>query len=118
MTFDIIGLCRDEPGAEETIEALLVAGPELLVAEQAEDGVTQLHHPDGRPLVVIEDIRLVRVAGEAQRLLGLDAEVEVPHPVWWVECRTRDDDEEAETVARAFIGALVERTGGLSWSNR
>lgn len=118
MTFDIIGLCRDEPDAEATIEALLAAGPELLVADLADSGVTRLHHADGRPLVVIEDIRLVRVPGEAQRLLGIDAETEVPHPVWWVESRARDDDPEAEAVARTFIRALLERTGGLSWSNR
>ncbi|AGM08737.1 hypothetical protein [Amycolatopsis keratiniphila] len=118
MTFDIIGLCERQPDAATTIEALLAAGPDLLVADQAENGVTRLLRSDGRPLVIIEDIRQVQVPGEAHRLLGIDAETEVPNPVWWVESRARDDDPEAEAVARAFTRALVERTGGLSWSNR
>ncbi|RSN16383.1 hypothetical protein DMC63_22840 [Streptomyces sp. WAC 05977] len=118
MTFDIIGLCVERPDPVTAVESVLpLAGG--LTASTVEGGpVAQLRHPDGRLLLSIEDARLVRVPGEARRLLGIGDEVEVPHPVWWVESRAPEGDPEAESVARAFTEALVGGTGGLSWSSR
>ncbi|WP_409490070.1 hypothetical protein [Amycolatopsis sp. cmx-11-12] len=116
MTFDIIGLCRDEPGPATVLPALAAAGQELLADIQDEQPLIRLLHPDGRLMTTVEDVRLVRVPDEVRRLLGVGADV--PHPVWWVEIWAPGDDPEAETVARAFTTALVTGTGGLSWSNR
>ncbi|GDY33527.1 hypothetical protein [Gandjariella thermophila] len=116
MTFDIVALCREQPGPEATISAMLAAGPELRVNTVEHADLVQLYHDDGRLLVTTEGARLVQVPGEARRLLGIDAEV--PHPVWWVESRAPGHDPEAEAVARRFTRALLARTGGMSWSNR
>lgn len=118
MTFDIIGLCREQPEPATTLAALQAAGPELYVDLMEEQPLVQLYHPDGRLMMSIEDARLVQVPGEVQRVLGIGPEVGVPHPVWWVESWAPGDDPEAEAVARAFTTALVAMTGGLSWSNR
>ncbi|MEV6906871.1 hypothetical protein [Amycolatopsis sp. NPDC051071] len=118
MTFDIIGLCRDEPGPETVIPALAAAGEELLADFRDEQPLIRLHHPDGRLMTTLEDVHLVRTDGEVRRLLGIGADVEAPHPVWWVEVWAPGDDPEAEATARAFTTALVAGTGGLSWSNR
>ncbi|AUI61008.1 hypothetical protein [Amycolatopsis sp. BJA-103] len=116
MTFDIIGLCADRPDPATALESVLPLNGGLTASTVEGGPVVQLRHPDGRLLVSIEDPRLVRVPGEARRLLGV--EIEVPHPVWWVESRAPDEDPEAEAVARAFTEALVGGTGGLSWSSR
>ncbi|OXM45633.1 hypothetical protein [Amycolatopsis alba] len=118
MTFDIIGLCREEPGPATVVPALAAAGGELRADIRDEPPLIRLLHPDGRLLTTVEDVHLVRVEGEARRLLGIGEDVEVPHPVWWVEVWAPGDDPEAETAARAFTTALVAGTGGLSWSNR
>ena len=114
MTFDVVGLCRREPGSGAVAAAILAASPGAQVDFDADRQLIRLHRPDGRPLLTIESARLVRVPGEARRLLGVD----VPDPVWWVESRAPDEDPEAEAVARAFTAALVAATGGRSWSSR
>jgi hypothetical protein len=118
MTFDIIGLCTRQPDPEATLQAMLVAGPRLHVDALEEQQVVQLYHPDGRLLLTTEGARLVQVPGEVRRLLTIGDDVEVPHPVWWVESRAPTGDPEAEAVARAFTQALVAQTGGVSWSSR
>jgi hypothetical protein len=118
MTFDIIGLCARQPDPEATLAAMLAAGPDLHVDALEQQQLVQLYHADGRLLLTNEGARLVQVPGEVRRLLGIGEEVELPHPVWWVESRAPGADPEAEAVARNFTKALVARTGGLSWSNR
>jgi hypothetical protein len=118
VTFDIVGLCRREPDPSAVFAAMLAAGPDLGVDSVGEQHLMRLHDPGGRVLLTTEGARLVRIPGEARRVLGLGPEVDVPHPVWWVESRAPDGDPEAEAVARAFTGALVAWTGGVSWSNR
>jgi hypothetical protein len=118
VTFDIIGLCASQPDPGATLQAMLAAGSDLHVDTLEEQQLVQLYHPDGRLLLTTEGARLVQVPGEVRRLLGIGDEVEVPHPVWWVESRAPGGDPEAEAVARTFTQALVARTGGLSWSNR
>lgn len=118
MTFDIIGLCRDEPGPATVLPALAAAGEELLADFRDEPPLIRLLHPDGRLMATVEDVHLVRVHGEARRVLGIGDDVDVPHPVWWVEVHAPEGDPEAETVARMFTTVLVAGTGGLSWSNR
>lgn len=116
MTFDIVALCQNQPDAAITLAAMQQAGSELRVDTVEHAQLVQLYHPDGRLLLTIEGARLVQVAGEVQRLLGITEGV--PHPVWWVESRAPGADPEAEAVARRFTHALVALTGGMSWSNR
>ncbi len=114
MTFDVIALCRREPGPEAVVAALLTAGEGSFVDFDADRQLIGVRHPGGRRLLTVESARLVRVPGEVDRLLGLD----VPSPVWWVEGRAPDDDVEAEAVARTFAEALAVATGGRPWSSR
>lgn len=116
MTFDIVALCRQQPDPAVTLAAMREAGRGLRVDTIEHAQLVQLYHPDGRLLLTIEGARLVQVAGEVQRLLGVADGV--PHPVWWVESRAPGADREAEAVARRFTHTLVAATGGMSWSNR
>lgn len=116
MTFDIVALCREQPDGALTLAAMRQAGPQLRVDTVEHAQLVQLYHPDGRLLLTIEGARLVQVAGEVHRLLGVAEGV--PHPVWWVESRAPGADREAEAVARRFTHALVAATGGVSWSSR
>jgi hypothetical protein len=116
VTFDIIALCREQPDAAIALAAMQVAGAKLRVDTIEHAHLVQLYHPDGRLLLTTEGPRLVQVAGEVQRLLGITEGV--PYPAWWVESRAPGGDREAEAVARRFTHALVTATGGVSWSNR
>jgi hypothetical protein len=116
VTFDIVALCREQPDAAIALAAMQVAGPQLRVDTIDHAHLVQLYHPDGRLLLTTEGPRLVHVAGETQRLLGITEDV--PHPVWWVESRAPGGDREAEAVVRRFTHALLAATGGVSWSNR
>ena len=93
MTFDIIALCRKQPGPTATVAAMLAAGPDPRVHRDAQ--LSQLYHDDGR-------------------LLGMHSDV--PNPLWWVESRAPGHDRDAE--AGRFTATLVASTGGASWSNR
>ncbi|WP_433117184.1 hypothetical protein [Micromonospora sp. CA-246542] len=119
MTFDTVALCRAEPDAAAMLGALLAAGSELKMDTVEAVGLVQLFDPvDGRLLLSVEAARLVRVPGEARRLLGLAPADDVPEPAWWVEGRAPGADPEAADVARRFTAALVEITGGLTWEGR
>ncbi|MEV1108103.1 hypothetical protein [Micromonospora sp. NPDC049751] len=119
MTFDTVALCRAEPDAAAMLGALLAAGSELKMDTVEAVGLVQLFDPlDGRLLLSVEAARLVRVPGEARRLLGLAPADDVPEPVWWVESRAPGADPQAADVARRFTAALVEITGGLTWESR
>lgn len=115
MTFDIVALCREQPGPAATVSAMQAAGPQLRVNTIEQAGLVQLYHDDGRLLMTTEGARLVQVPGEVERLLGIVDDV--PHPVWWVETRAPGHDQEAEATARRYTHALVAATGGM-WSNR
>lgn len=114
MTFDVVGLCRREPGADTLVSAIRAASALSDVDVDEARLLFRIRHPEGRVLLSIEGARLIRVPGEVRRLLGVD----VSPPVWWVESRAPEDDEEAEAVARAFTTALIAATGGTSWSSR
>lgn len=118
MTFDIVGLCAGQPDPETHLRAMLAAGPDLHVDTLEDQQLVLLYHRDGRLLLTIEGARLVQVPGEVRRLLGIGEEIDVPHPVWWVESRAPGGDPEAQEVARRFTQTLVAATGGLSWSSR
>lgn len=115
MTFDIVALCRDQPGPGELIAAMRAAGAQLRVNTIEESKLIQLYREDGRLLLSTEGARLVQVPGEAQRLLGVS---DAPHPAWWVETHAPGRDPEAEAAARSFTGALIAASGGVSWSTR
>ncbi len=116
MSADVVALCVQQPDVQAVLSALLAAGPQLRVQPVQRGGLVQLCDDDGRPLVAIEGPTLVQVPGEAQRLL--DAAVDVPSPVWWVETRDPGGHPEAAAIARRLADALVEATGGRVWSSR
>ncbi len=120
MTFDTVALCRTEPDAAALLGALLVAGSELKMDTVEAAGLVQLFDPgDGRLLLTVETTRLVRVPGEAERLLDLSSDLDAgPDPVWWVESRAPGDDPQAAEVARRFTAELVAIAGGLTWTSR
>lgn len=117
MTADVIALCRREPDADAILAALGAAGPGLRVRPIEHAGLIQLCGGDGRALVTIEGPLLVRVAGEADRILGPGSGA--PHPAWWVEARAPSGGPAASPggreIARGFAEALVAATGGCTW---
>lgn len=127
MTADFIALCRNEPDIGVTLAALAAAAPELRVRPIEQAMLLEVCDDDGRALVTIESPLLVRVPGEAARLLGPG--VDAPHPAWWVEARATDgtapgggadDDDRGDgrAVARRFVEALAAATDGCTWPGR
>lgn len=116
MTYDIVVLCARPPDAGTMLAALRACGPELLVGVVERGALVQLCDAQERPLLTVDGGRLVLVPGEAQRLLGFDADV--PEPAWWVEARAVRWTPDAARIARRFAAALLSVTGGVSWSSR
>jgi len=116
VTYDVVVLCERQPDAGATLGAFRACGPSLLVNVIDRGALVQLCDAQERPLVTVEGARLVLVPGEAQRLLGIEAEL--PHPVWWVEARAVRSAPDAPRIARRFAAALLSVTGGVSWSSR
>lgn len=115
MTFDAVALCRDMPGPEIMLGAMLAAGGDLHVCSDLLGAVVLLDDL-ARPVLRVEGPRLVHTPGEAQRLLGIT--LEVPQPAWWVEVYAPDQDADAAAAARRVVMGLVELAGGCSWSTR
>lgn len=114
MTKDVIVLTERMPDNWTMLAGLLAGGPDLELRTAGNDAVIQLCDGAGRPLVSIEAPFLVRVPGEAARLLG-DGAPEQDGPVWWVEARASTAVEEAEKVAGIFAGRLAHRLQGQVW---
>lgn len=115
MTKDVIALTRDMPDPLSVLAGLLAGGPDKLAGTTADDAVVQLCDEEGRPLVSVEAPVFVRVAGEAERLLGAEAP---PVPFWWTEARATTGVEEAEALAGAFAARVASLTGGTVWPAR
>ncbi|MEV0322090.1 DUF6177 family protein [Streptomyces sp. NPDC050658] len=114
MTKDVIALTPKMPDINTLLAGLFAGGPDLGIGSVAEGAVVQLCTPNGRPLVSVESPLLVRVPGEAQRLLG--AEVAAPDgPFWWTEARATTALEEGERLAGSFAGRLAAVLGGTVW---
>jgi hypothetical protein len=117
MTFDTVALCRAEPDPPALLGALVAVGSDLKIDTVEDAGLIQLFDPgDGRLLLTVETSRLVQVAGEAERLLGVPLPFD--GPVWWVESRAPSGDPRAAELARRFSSELVAITGGQAWAGR
>ncbi|MFH8368739.1 DUF6177 family protein [Streptomyces sp. NPDC018031] len=114
MTKDVIVLTERMPDIWTMLAGLLAGGPELEVRTAADDAVIQLCDEAGRPLVSVETPFLVRVPGEAARLLGDGAPAQ-SGPVWWVEARASTAVEDAERIAGVFAGRLAHQLQGRVW---
>ncbi|WP_431043427.1 DUF6177 family protein [Streptomyces sp. P1-3] len=114
MTKDVIVLTERMPDTWALLAGLLAGGPDLHVQSAGDDAVIQLCDDHGRPLVSIETPFLVRVPGEAARLLGPDAPAQ-DGPVWWTEARASTAVKEAEQLAGVFAGRLAHLLGGIVW---
>jgi hypothetical protein len=115
MTKDVIALTRDMPDPLSVLAGLLAGGPDKLAGTTGDDAVVQLCDEAGRPLVSVEAPVFVRVAGEAERLLGAEPP---PVPFWWTEARATTGVEEAEALAGAFAARVASLTGGTVWPAR
>ncbi|GGO89382.1 hypothetical protein GCM10012280_32390 [Wenjunlia tyrosinilytica] len=138
---DVIALTERMPDTWSMVAGLLAGGPGLRVqavgaggdvgavgdvgaggagrgvGQVGEEAVLQLCDDSGRPLVSIEAPVLVRVPGEAARLLGPDCAA-APTPAWWVEARASTAVKDAERLAGAFAGRLAALLGGTVWPPR
>ncbi|MGK5738712.1 hypothetical protein [Micromonospora sp. URMC 103] len=116
MTYDTVALCHAEPDAAAMLGALLTVGSDLKMDTVEAAGLVQLFDPeDGRLLLTVETARLVRVPGEAERLLGVPVDDSFGDRIWWVESRAPDGDPRAAEMTRRFTAELVAITGGLTW---
>lgn len=113
MTEDVIALCRRRPEVEESVGALLAAGPHLTVRPLVRGELIELLDEQGRPVLTVEGPLLVHTPGEVHRLLGhLD---DAEPPVWWVEIRASSATEGAAAAGRRFAEHLVQELGGAVW---
>jgi len=111
MTTDVIALTERMPDTWTLMAGLLAGGPEARMATDADGAVVQLCDAEGRPLASVEAPMLVRVPGEAFRLLG----VRVAGPVWWTEVRAATAAEGGAALAGTVASRLVSRLGGQVW---
>jgi hypothetical protein len=65
---------------------------------------------EGRLLLRVQEPVLITVAGEVERLLGIDAAV----PVWWTEIHTATASPDAHHLARR----CAETLDGTIWTAR
>lgn len=114
MTTDVIALCARLPDVGTALAALGAAGPDLRVDTEETGSLIQLRDDRGGLLVSIGSPRLVQVAGEAERLLGIAEPL--TYPLWWVE--TRSPGQAGASVARRYVAALISVTGGTTWQSR
>lgn len=112
MTKDVIALTERLPDAWSVLVGLLAGGPDLRVDTAAEGAVVQLCDGEGRTLLSVEAPMLLRVPGEANRLLDADAG---DGPRWWVEARAATGVPRAERLAGAFAARLTALLGGTVW---
>ncbi|MEU2512839.1 DUF6177 family protein [Streptomyces syringium] len=115
MTKDVIALTERMPDALSVLAGLLAGGPDLTVATTGEGAVVQLCDAEGRPLVSIEAPLLLKVPGEAARLLGPGSEPSGDGPAWWIEARATTGVPQAEQLAGAFAARLTMLLGGRVW---
>ncbi|MFI9200353.1 DUF6177 family protein [Streptomyces sp. NPDC053048] len=115
MTKDVIALTERMPDAWSVLAGLLAGGPDLRIHTTADDAVVQLCGEEGRPLVSIEAPLLLRVPGEAARLLGVDERELGDGPLWWIEARASTAVPQAEPLAGVFAARLAHLLGGRVW---
>ncbi|MBA0053986.1 hypothetical protein E0L36_24985 [Streptomyces sp. AJS327] len=114
MTEDAIALTARCPDTWAVLAGLLAAGPDARVGSLAEGALIQLCAADGGPLVTVESPQLLRVPGEAARLLGAVGAA-APHPVWWTEARGSSTVPEGGALAGAFASRVAAQLEGAVW---
>jgi hypothetical protein len=117
LTSDIVALVRNQPDIPTVVEGMVAFG-EALESREAGDGVLHLHDSEGRLVVSIEAPELVRVPGEAERLLGPEMAGRVRLPIWWVEVRAAAGVPDARRIARKFADDIVHWQGGTVWAGQ
>ncbi len=113
MTVTMVVLARAQPGSDVLVNALLAAGPQLRVGSIGHGVALQLFDDEATLAVTVEVPSLIQVPGEAQRLLGVSSEPEVPY--WWIDLRrpTSSDGGPAHRLATS----LAEQLDGMVWSS-
>lgn len=115
MTADVIALVHGEPTNEVLVRAMLAAAPDLLVGTIADGAALQLFDSDRTLVTTIEQPALIRVPGEAERLLGVADPPEPPY--WWIELHAPTHRADVHPIAHALAEALVQELGGRLWSS-
>ncbi|MGY1773874.1 hypothetical protein [Blastococcus sp. SYSU D00813] len=115
MSADAVAVLAAVPDEARVVAALAHAVPALSV-EQDGDGALHLSGGDGRYWFTVDAPVLVRVEGEADRLLGSGPPV--PCPGWWVEVRADPRVPGAPEAAREFARALAQLGEGTLWASR
>jgi hypothetical protein len=115
LTSDVVALVRNEPDIPTVVEGMIAFG-ESLELREAGDGAFHLYDREGRLAVSVEAPELVRVPGEAERLLGPEMAGRVRLPAWWVEVRAAPGVPDAARVARKFADDIVHWQGGAVWA--
>lgn len=115
MTSDIVALVRHRPDIPTVVDGMIAFG-ESLELQDAGDGAFHLYDGEGRLAVSIEAPELVRVPGEAERLLGPEMAGRVHAPIWWVEVRAAAGVPDAPRVAHRFADDIVHWQGGAVWA--
>lgn len=111
MTTDVIALTERMPDTWTLMAGLMSGGPDVAMATHADGAMIQLCDAEGRPLASVEAPMLVRVPGEASRLLG----ARITGPVWWTEVRAATAAEGGAALAGTIATRLVARLGGRVW---
>ncbi len=117
MSSDVVALVRNEPDIPTVVEGMIAFG-EALELRQGGGKTLHLYDREGRLAVSIEAPELVRVPGEAERLLGPEMAGRVRVPVWWVEVRAAPGVPDSTRVARKFADDMVHWQGGVVWPPR
>ena len=98
MSRELIVLTSEKPSLD--LQALI--SPPLQAAGN------DVFDAEGRLLLRVQEPVLISIAGEAERLLGIDS----PTPVWWTEIHTATASPEAHHLAQR----CAETLNGTIWT--
>lgn len=102
-----------EPSTQVLVRALMATDPQLRVGSIGGVAALQLFDEARTLVATVEAPSHVRVAGEAERLLGFENAPEPPY--WWIELRCPTLRPGASEVALRLAGSLAEQLDGVIW---
>lgn len=115
MTGVTIAVCATQPHLADLGTALAEADPTLRVLHDQERAVLVLARGE-HPVITVEAPVLVRVPGEASRLLGPTMR-QADGPAWWVHYHYAAGDTEAAALAAEAGHRLALRCDGALWQS-
>jgi hypothetical protein len=113
MARELVVLSRAEPGRDHLVAALVAADPSARIAQPVTGGPITLYDRDGVEMFTVQTPLLVRITGEATRLLGVPDEPEPPY--CWVDIHAVD--EAGGQCAARFADQLSTSLAGVTWTS-